>query len=274
MLHFILPKGSSPDAPDEMFADQLSALTATGFSASLCSDAVLAGIKPLRGVPDGSTVVYRGWMTTAEEYTALVRAIEACGATPFTSPTEYLAAHHLPNWSPLLADLTPETRVFPESADIEAELHALGWGSYFLKDYVKSLKTARGSVVYDPADAPTVIAELREYRGRIEGGICARRVEDFVPDSERRYFVLRGVGYGATDAEPVPDSVRLCAERVPSPFFSVDVASRRDGQLRVVEIGDGQVSDLVGWSPEAFAAMWLEMDRSDRSRSENSSPTD
>lgn len=36
----------------------------------------------------------------------------------------------------------------------------------------------------------------------------------------------------------------------------VDVALREDGVERIVEIGDGQVSDLVGWSPERFAEMW------------------
>ena len=41
-----------------------------------------------------------------------------------------------------------------------------------------------------------------------------------------------------------------------SRFFSVDVAKRDDGVLRVVEVGDGQVSDLVGWSVERFVEMW------------------
>ena len=40
------------------------------------------------------------------------------------------------------------------------------------------------------------------------------------------------------------------------PFFSVDVATRADGILRVVEIGDGQVSDLVGWESARFAELW------------------
>jgi hypothetical protein len=253
--HFLFPTGSTLGEPDEMFADQNAALTITGHTASLCPDRVLAGVKPLRGVPPDSTVVYRGWMATADEYAALVRAIEQTGAVPLTSPREYLAAHHLPNWYPLLAEFTPETRVFPTDADLVAELRALDWGSYFVKDFVKSLKTGRGSVVRDPADAPAVVGELREYRGRIEGGVCVRRVEEFVPDSERRYFVLRGVGY-AGDGGPVPDAVRACAERVPSPFFSVDVVRRRDGVLRVVEVGDGQVSDLVGWSAGAFASLW------------------
>jgi hypothetical protein len=257
-IHFVFSKDSAePSRPEEMFADQLSALTQAGFSASLCSDAVLAGTKPLRNVPPGSAVVYRGWMVKGQEYAALSRAIEECGAKPFTSPREYLTTHHLPNWYPLIADLTPETRVLPADADIVAELRALGWGAYFLKDYVKSLKTARGSIVREPGDALAVIADMREYRGEIEGGICVRRVEDFVPDSEQRYFVLHGVCYASSGETPIPDQVQKCAERVPSKFFSVDVALRGDGALRVVEIGDGQVSDLVGWSAAAFAAMWL-----------------
>ena len=257
-IHFVISRDSAePSRPEEMFADQWSALTQAGFSASLCSDAVLAGTKPLQNVPPGSVVVYRGWMVKGEEYAALARAIEQCGAKVFTGPQEYLATHHLPNWYPLLADLTPETRVFPADADLVAELRALGWGAYFLKDYVKSLKTARGSIVREPAEAPAVIAEMREYRGEIEGGVCVRRVEDYVPESEQRYFVLHGIGYAAAEGAPVPELVRRCAERLPSKFFSVDIARRRDGALRVVEVGDGQVSDLVRWSPTAFADMWL-----------------
>jgi ATP-grasp domain, R2K clade family 3 len=240
-----------------MFADQWASLTETRFSASLCSDEVLAGTKPLRNVPPGSQVVYRGWMLKSEEYAALVRAVEQAGAMVFTSTREYLAAHHLPNWYPLLSDLTPQTRIYPADADLVAELRALRWEAYFLKDFVKSLKTARGSVVKEPEDAPAVVAEMREYRGEIEGGICVRQVEDFLSESEQRYFVLNGLSYAATAGAQIPEIVRRCAERVPSKFFSVDVVQRRDREPRVVEVGDGQVSDLVGWSPAAFAAMWV-----------------
>jgi hypothetical protein len=255
MWHFLFPNGSTPDTTDEMFADQYAALVADGFTASICSDSVLAGIKPLQGIPTAGTVVYRGWMATVDEYANLVKAIEQAGGVPLTNLSEYLAAHYLPNWYPLLAEFTPETRVLPPDADLITELAALDWGSYFIKDFVKSLKTGRGSIVHDPIAAPEVVAELREYRGRIEGGICVRRVEEFVPESEQRYFVLRGIGHTASGG-PVPDLVRVCAERISSPFFSVDVICRRDGEFRIVEIGDGQVSDLVGWSVQRFASLW------------------
>jgi hypothetical protein len=248
-IHFVL-------SPDEMFAEQRGALAEAGFGASECPDAVPAGARPLCDVPPGATVVYRGWMLNAREYETLAAAIEACGATPLTSPREYLLAHHLPNWYPLLAEFTPETRTFAADADLVAELRALDWGAYFVKDYVKALKTGRGPILRDPADAPELLALMREYRGTIEGGVCVRRVEEFVPDSERRYFVLNGSPFGPDAREPIPDLVRACAERVPCAFFSVDIALRTDGALRVVEIGDGQVSDLVGWTAERFAAVW------------------
>jgi len=257
-IHFLFSADASePNRPEELFADQWSALVRAGFTTSVCPDAVLAGAKLLHGVHPGSRVVYRGWMVKGEEYVALARAVERCGARMFTTAPEYLAAHHLPNWYPALADLTPETRIYPADADLVAELRALGWGEYFLKDYVKSLKAEPGPVVGDPAEAPAVLAAMREYRGEIEGGVCVRRVEAFLPGTERRYFVLGGVAYAASEDAPIPGLVRTCAARLSSPFFSVDIARRTDGELRVVEVGDGQVSDLVGWSAEAFAAMWL-----------------
>lgn len=258
MVHFLfLEDSNDPSRPDEMFADQYSALLDVGFSASLCSEAVFAGTELPRNIPLYSEVVYRGWMIKEQEYKSFAQAIEKCGAKPFTSPKQYLAAHHLPNWYSLLSDLTPETRVYPEDADFVVELQTLNWNGYFLKDYVKSLKTTRGSIILDPSEVTAVISEMREYRGEIEGGICVRQAEEFIPDSEIRYFVLNGVGYAPFDNWPIPEVVQRCLERVQSSFFSVDIAQRRDGALRVIEIGDGQVSDIVGWSSHAFSAMWV-----------------
>jgi hypothetical protein len=94
---------------------------------------------------------------------------------------------------------------------------------------------------------------MRRFRGVIEGGFCVRRVESFLPDTERRYFVLDGVPHAPTSN--APPIVHECAKRLRSRFYSVDVVQRADGQLRIVEIGDGQVSDLVGWTPERFASI-------------------
>jgi hypothetical protein len=254
--HFLFPSNPlRPGVPDETFADQNDAVVEAGHTASTFSDAAVASGRPLRNMPQGSTVVYRGWMLTPAEYTRWVGMVMASGGVPMTSPDKYVAAHYLPNWYPLIEEFTPETQIMADSPDAESALRSIGWEAYFVKDFVKSLKTARGSIVRDPSELVEVLAEMRRIRGEIEGGICVRRVEKYLPDSERRYFVLRGCAHDS-DGSPVPEIVHAVAGRVPLPFFSVDVAVRSDGVLRVVEIGDGQVSDIVGWSPGAFAAIW------------------
>ena len=117
MIHFLFPADSlDRQVPDEMFSGQAVALASRGFTTSVFSDSVLTGSKALKDIPAGSKVVYRGWMLNRERYTALVNAIEQAGATAFTGTQDYLSTHHLPNWYPLITDLTPETRVYPADA--------------------------------------------------------------------------------------------------------------------------------------------------------------
>ncbi|HEV7301124.1 MAG TPA: ATP-grasp domain-containing protein [Tepidisphaeraceae bacterium] len=240
---------------EEMFGDQYGAVQAAGFTASVCPDAALRAARPLRDIPAGATIVYRGWMLNAGDYARLAGAVGDAGAGLLTSPAAYLAAHHLPNWYPLIEAFTPETRVLTMGDDLEVQLRSLGWDAFFIKDYVKSIKTSDGSIIRDPSQIGHVVSEMERLRGEVEGGLCVRRVEPFVAKTERRYFVLQGKAFGPDD-EPVPELVAQVAERIPSPFFSVDVVVRTDGALRIVEVGDGQVSDLVGWSAERFAAIW------------------
>src|SRR6478609_10174851 len=127
MLHFLFPGHPlEPGEPDDLFRAQHVALAERGFSVSVFPEEVLREGHRLRRVPESSLVVYRGWMLKAMEYEALAGAIERAGAGPFTTPHQYLAAHHLPGWYPLIADLTPETRIYPSDADMPRELEALG----------------------------------------------------------------------------------------------------------------------------------------------------
>lgn len=255
-MHFLYP--SDPlrtKRPDEFYAAELAAVRDAAFSASVFSlEEFQAGTfnasPPLPAAP----ILYRGWMLSQPDYEALVAAISQSGAQPFTDATAYLSTHHLPNWYPEIAELTPETRIFPATANLATELHSLDWPAYFIKDYVKSLKTSIGAVISTPEQAATVAAEMRRFRGTIEGGFCVRRVESFQPETEQRYFVLDSIPYSASGS--VPPIVAECALRIRSRFFSVDVVRRIDGVLRVVEVGDGPVSDLVGWTPEQFISIF------------------
>lgn len=207
-----------------------------------------------RAKPQTLPTLYRGWMLTPSEYTRLYNAVINNGAMMLTSPEQYEYCHYLPRWYESLKAFTPETLFFLEQDDIERELRQRGWTGCFLKDYVKSLSTDGGSVITDLSQIPEVIAKMKKYRGLVEGGLCARRLEPFLHETEQRYFVFRGKAF-SVDGK-IPDVVEKVTERVSSPFFSVDVIQRSDGVLRLVELGDGQVSDLKAWTPEKFTELF------------------
>ncbi|MFB2979945.1 ATP-grasp domain-containing protein [Microseira sp. BLCC-F43] len=248
----------NPKKVDEMYLDQVASLSDAGFDTAAISLESLGNSSPKISpiLSQSAEVIYRGWMLSPSNYELLVSAIESMGASAFTSLTEYLNTHYLPSWYPLVAELTPETKFYSIDDDLETELEALGWERFFIKDYVKSLKTSVGAIIDRPSQIGTVIAQMQKFRGTIEGGICVRRVEEFVPESEQRYFVIRGKAFAASLGEEIPNIVEECALRIQSKFFSVDAIDREDGVKRIVEIGDGQVSDLVGWSAERFAQLW------------------
>jgi hypothetical protein len=255
-MRLIYPASTfSPKVTDEVFADEFAAAQAAELPVSIFSfeDFLGGTFRPRPAIQGGETVLYRGWMLTPTEYSRLFDAIAATGGTPVTDTAAYTLCHHLPRWYPLLKEFTAETMTFSEADDISAALAAHGWDGCFLKDYVKSLSTDGGSVVRNLETIPAVIAKMLKYRGQIEGALCARRLEDYDSSSERRYFVWRGQAH--SDTGEVPHVVAEAASRVSSPFFSVDVARRDDGVLRVVELGDGQVSDRKHWDCREFIRM-------------------
>jgi hypothetical protein len=258
MLFVYAKSEMTPKRPDEFFQEEAEVLANAGHSISLIDVSRLAN-EPARILPavaPEAEAVYRGWMLTAPEYSKLMESVAQSGGYMQASLEQYLATHHLPNWYPLLTEFTPRTVWFDVEDDLVSRLRELNWKRYFIKDYVKSLKTSVGSMIESPEQIETVVAEMSKFRGMIEGGICVREVEALQPETERRFFVLYGQPYVAENTIAIPDPVHECAKRINSPFFSVDVAKRADGVERIVEIGDGQVSDLVGWTVERFKTIW------------------
>jgi ATP-grasp domain, R2K clade family 3 len=252
MIQFLYPSDPlNPKKPDETYAEEYRTAKAASFNMTLFSyEDFLAGtFRPLTPLTEFS-VIYRGWMLSPFDYKRLYEAVSSKGATLLTSPEFYEYCHYLPRWYETLEDFTPETLFFTENDDIEDHLRTQGWTSCFLKDYVKSLSTDGGSIITDLVQIPTVIAKMKKYRGQIEGGLCARRLEAFDPATEQRYFVYQDEAFSVDGI--IPEVVQEVVRRVSSPFFSVDIIQRSDGVWRVVELGDGQVSDLKRWTAEQF----------------------
>src|SRR5277367_5737451 len=256
--HFLFPPSPlNLRMIDEAFQDQAIALKQAGFGTSIV-DIDAGRISP--SVLPENHCVYRGWMLNSEEYQHYLATVITNRATPFTPLDQYVMAHHLPNWYPLVSRFTPKTEVFPtDGGNIVESISALGWAKFQLKDYVKSLKTGDGSVITERKQIAPALENMVKYRGTIEGGIVVRSYEEFFAGSEKRYFVINGRYYGQQSAFDIR-AMRILEEvkgLIPSPFWSIDIAMRvEDGEFRVVEIGDGQVSDLVGWTEQRFAQVW------------------
>lgn len=242
-------------AVDEEYAEEFAAVVKAGLAYSLFSfeDFESDRFRARPVLPASVEVLYRGWMMTPESYARLAEGVAASGAQMKTSAEEYRRCHYLPEWYPVCEAWTPETIVAERSADFVSLVSGKNWPAYFVKDYVKSLTTQRGSVAQTPEGIAEVVSLIEQYRGSVEGGICIRKFEELRPETEERYFVLNRKAFSRDGNVPV--LVAEVAERVSSPFFSVDTVLDASGQLRLIELGDGQVSDRKKWTPAQFAAM-------------------
>lgn len=241
--------------PDEEYGEEFDAAIASGLTCSLFSleDFRSGTFRPRPRFDEGDEVIYRGWMLSIDDYTRLVDAILEAGAKPLVSATDYRRCHHLPGWYEACKHWTPETVFLQRDSDFRLALEELNWPAYFVKDYVKSLTTSRGSVAKDAKEVAEIVMLLDRYRGAIEGGVCVRRFESLLPHTEERYFVIKGTAYARDGL--VPDLVGRLVTVIDSPFFSVDTVISADGALRLIELGDGQVSDRKLWPAETFAKM-------------------
>lgn len=243
--------------PSEIYREEYLAAKSVGLSCSLYSveDFELGSLKPRPVFSTDEEVIYRGWMLTPSLYSELYLSIRSKNGKPITSPEQYRHCHYLPEWYGSCVSFTPKTIFCDRNSDFKSILSKYVWDKYFVKDYVKSLTTSRGSVAQTVAEIHEIIELIEKFKGCIEGGICIREFENFVAETEERYFIFKGRPFARDGI--VPTIVEEVALRVESPFFSVDIIANPQGELRLIELGDGQVSDLKKWSPADFVKIFL-----------------
>ncbi|MGW5670047.1 ATP-grasp domain-containing protein [Micromonospora sp. NPDC003776] len=254
-----------PRRPDPHFAPEADATRAAGAAVALVDhDLLAAGGDPARavaGVRAPGHAVYRGWMLSSNRYADLAGALAARDVSLWTTPARYRRAHELPGWYAALAAVTP-TSTWTAGADraaFDEARHALGPGPAVLRDYVKSAKHHWHEAAFVPdledGDAAWRIAgRLRELRqDDFTGGFVLRRFEALTGAEVRTWWIdgrCALVGAHPDTPEESPESdrpdVSLIASAVAAldlAFVTVDLARHADGRWRVVELGDGQVSD-------------------------------
>jgi hypothetical protein len=259
-----------PTRCDPHFTPQAAAARLAGTAVALIDhDALLAGRadEAVRRVPqDLGPAWYRGWMIPAAAYADLDTALAARGTRLLTDPPMYRTAHELPGWYGTFADVTPPSAwvaCAPHGAPAPAVLAAvaatLPAGPGIVKDFVKSRKHDWDQACYLPDLADTtavhrVVSRFVELQqDTLAGGIVLRAFEPLQRAAgEARVWWLDGEPVLTTahpdtpDLRPQPalDGIRLPVSALGCRFVTTDLAQRTDGTWRVIEVGDGQVSDL------------------------------
>lgn len=213
----------------------------------------------------GSKLVYRGWMRTVDEFTSMFNALEDKGITLITTPENYESAHHITGWLDVFKGLTPRTAIIPSSLYVEEGSHAviaaaekLSASSFIVKDFVKSRKDEWETACFaENLEAlPQIVERFVELQeDYLVGGIAIREfvnLDKSIP--EVRVWWTHGSptlqtvhpDFSGQTLPVIPDSflyqVKEAVETLGSPFVTTDIAFLENGELIVIEVGDGQVS--------------------------------
>ncbi|XAY05935.1 hypothetical protein DSM112329_02796 [Paraconexibacter sp. AEG42_29] len=203
----------------------------------------------------------RGWMMTTAQYAKLHASCAARGVRLLTDPDQYARAHHLPGWQATFAELTPHSVWLPLPVDVNEAVRTVAQlaGSAIVKDYVKTVKHLWDTAVFipdtkDPVAVRDVIkAFLRERDDQLQGGLVFRTFERWQHEELRSWWlhgelVLLSAHPDtphATPAHTLPIAQLSQAVRtLGCPLVTVDLVRSTDGDWRVVEVGDAQVSGL------------------------------
>ncbi|MGC4804848.1 ATP-grasp domain-containing protein [Micromonospora sp. DT233] len=257
---------SRPRRPDAHFAPEAASARDAGVPVWVVDhDALVRGDvdaalprPPAQGEP--TEALYRGWMLRAERYAAFADALAARGVTLRTDAEQYRRAHELPGWYAALKPVTPTTTwTVGDGRDaFDRARTALGDGPAVLRDYCKSMKHHWDEAAFIPdlADAEAAWSVAHRFRQLREddfvGGFVLRRFERFTSAEVRTWWrdgrcVLVGPHPDTPDRHPAVDpaltAVAPLVAGLGLHFVTVDLGLRDDGRWRVIELGDGQVSD-------------------------------
>lgn len=241
-MHFIYPcLPYQPRTVDPMWEPEYEWARAQGLATGLVD---LDNNRVWFSTPARPTqALYRGWMLDAAEYNRLALLLPLA-----VSPAEYLSSHQANGWYEAVATHTFPSRFLTEPVPLDFTAGR----QYFVKGLVKSFGDS--SVLSDQSQFDTFWQRQELATG---SSLFVRDFVDLKPASERRFFVVGGQAFGA-DGAALPTLLQEALSSLqPRLFYSFDVVETLAGEARLVEVGDGQVSDLKEWTVAEFGSRVL-----------------
>ena len=267
------PKQVDPD-----FVAEWSAAQEAGFECLLISfedlqeGNLLKALKRIMSASNEVIALYRGWMLKPSEYQDLYEGLLDKHIRLLNSPQQYKHWHYLPESYKHIQDHSPES-YWTSDLDMESireTVKPFGSKSIILKDFVKSEKHhwLEACFIPDASDfekLQEVVSIFLELRGHsLNEGLVFREFIDLealakhsksgMPLSrEYRIFFLKNEAIQSynyweegdyEDRLVNLDFAQELAQSIESNFLSMDIAKSQAGQWIIMELGDGQVSEL------------------------------
>lgn len=204
-----------------------------------------------------TSVIYRGWMMTADTYQLFCLALMEKCICLINDPKEYENCHYFPNSYYFFGKDTARMLLFPLHQKIDVEEMGKHFARFMVKDYVKSV---RGSIFPKYFDSSIRQSEFdywmsefyKFWGGLLSGGICIKKHLDLKKYEDRTnecrvfYFNHKVLFVEQDEDKPrVPESMMNKYNNLISNFYTVDYAELSDGTWKVIECGDGQVSGIL-----------------------------
>ncbi len=220
--------------------------------------------------------IYRGWMMKPDMYRAFYNELQSFGIELINSPDDYNKYHMLPGWYTYFKDCTAKSRWTEDLTEESIRQLLFGFdGAVIVKGYVKSRKHEwyQSCFIPDANDTKnamrTILNFIEKQSDSLTGGLVLREFLDLISigehadsgmplSEEYRVFVLDNQpiaieSYWHRSSNCISNGeiawIKEISERITSRFVTIDLARKIDGELVIMELGDGQVSGLQEIAP-------------------------
>lgn len=209
---------------------------------------------------DGGLCIYRGWMLKPNKYDELYEKLKSIDIILINDVNQYKTCHLFPYSYEEIKDFTPKTKWYDDYKQIDWKTINSEFKRFMIKDYVKSVKGTNFPSCFDaPVEAETMnkcIDEFIHLRGSLfTNGIVIKEYVNFKKygeiTNEYRAFYMYGklvtVSRNSNQSENCPFVPIEFVEKfkgLRSNFYTVDFAELDNGSWIIIEVGDGQVSEL------------------------------
>ena len=236
MLNIILPSLPYQRTVDPMWQEEMDVARGCGYSVCLFD----AEQEKLYHQPNVAyPTLYRGWMLSEVEYQQLAHMTSLLVSTEM-----YLASHQANGWYDSITGFTPRGSIVAAgAAGVSVEFFLKQGGRCFVKGISKSFGSE--SVISSGAEFEAL---LQKHEVASKDLLFIREFVELSSQPEQRFFVVRKGAFGAAEAQ-LPETLKPALGALKNRwFYTVDVAYTQTGQPVIIEVGDGQVSDIKEWS--------------------------